>query len=128
MPQTPRHESKLPGWALRRFVERLGLGPAKRIFLTGEQIDAATMLRIGFVDEILPADAVHGRANELALVLAERAPLAVQGMKKSLNEIASGAAVPADIQECFLQSLRSKDFAEGLKAWTQKRKPIFEGV
>jgi len=112
---------------LRRFVERLGIGAAKHLFLTGEQIDAATMLRIGFVDEVVPVEAVQGRADELASVLAERAPLVVQGMKTSLNEIASGTAVPSAIQGRFLQSLLSKDVAEGLKAWAEKRKPNFIG-
>ncbi len=46
-----------PG-GIRRYVARLGVGAAKKLFLTAERIDATEMLRIGYLDEVVPADAL----------------------------------------------------------------------
>ena len=66
---------------MRRYVARLGLGAAKRLFLTGERQDTAALLRMGYLDEAVPAERLMGRVQELAAVLAANAPIAVQGMK-----------------------------------------------
>lgn len=112
---------------LRRYVERTGLGAAKHLFLTGEPIDAQAMLRVGFLNEVVPLDRLKARVDELATVLANGAPLSVQGMKASLNDIARGTADASAVQARFGGSLRSTDVAEGLAAWTERRQPRFAG-
>ncbi|MEJ1975309.1 MAG: enoyl-CoA hydratase-related protein [Acetobacteraceae bacterium] len=75
---------------LQRYVTRLGLGAAKWLFLTAEPLDAAGLLRIGYLDELVPPERLDARVAELAAILAANAPLPVQGMKAALNAIARG--------------------------------------
>jgi enoyl-CoA hydratase/carnithine racemase len=110
---------------LRRYVTRLGLGAAKRLFLTAEKIDADELLRIGFLDALVPADQLMPRVDSLAERLAAHAAAAVQGMKRALNDIAAGTADAAEITRAWRESIRSAEVAEGLAALSEKRKPKF---
>src|SRR4029077_18087656 len=76
---------------IRRCVTRLGVGAAKRLFLTAQPIDAAEMLRIGYIDEVVSPHELMPRAEALAEALAANAPLAVAGLKRAINEAAAGA-------------------------------------
>ncbi|MGE0717911.1 MAG: enoyl-CoA hydratase/isomerase family protein [Alphaproteobacteria bacterium] len=109
----------------RRYVERLGLAAAKRLFLTGETLDSAEMLRIGYLDAVVPADRLAERVDALAASLATGAPAAVAGMKRTLNAIARGALDPAAADAAYAASIRSEDAAEGVRAWQEKRPPVF---
>jgi enoyl-CoA hydratase len=113
-----------PG-GLRRYATRLGLGPAKRLFLAAEKIDAEELLRIGFLDALVPVGELAAHVDALAERLASHAPAAVQGMKRALNAIAAGTADAAEIARAWRASLRSADVAEGLAAHAEKRKPRF---
>ncbi|HEY4250708.1 MAG TPA: enoyl-CoA hydratase/isomerase family protein [Roseomonas sp.] len=115
-----------PG-GLQRYVSRLGVNNAKRLFLTAEKLNAEEMLRIGFLTELLPPDRLEARTQELATTLAEGAPLAVQGMKSALNAIARGDADLAAIEAASRASKHSADIKEGRAAWLGKRPPRFEG-
>lgn len=112
---------------LQRAVSRLGLGPAKRLFLLAEPVGTEELLRIGFLDEAVPAEQLGARVADRAALLSERAPLAVQGMKAALNDFARGDADVAAIDERQRQSQRSADLAEGRAAWLEKRAPRFSG-
>lgn len=115
-----------PG-GLQRYVSRLGLNNAKRLFLTAEKLGAEEMLRIGFLTELLPPDRLEARVRELAATLADNAPLAVQGMKAALNAIARGDADLAEIEAASRASKHSADIQEGRAAWLEKRTPRFMG-
>ena len=54
---------------IRRYVTRLGVGAAKKLFMTAQPIDAEEMLRIGYLDEIVPADQLMARVEALAATL-----------------------------------------------------------
>jgi enoyl-CoA hydratase/carnithine racemase len=110
---------------LRRYVERLGLTESKRLFLTGEQVDTATMLRIGFLSEVSPPDGLKDRLRTIAGLLAQRSPMSVRGLKESLNSIARGTADPSVLNAKFFASLGSPDAKEGLRAWTEQRPARF---
>jgi len=113
-----------PG-GLRRYVTRLGLGAAKRLFLAAEKIDAEELLRIGFLDALVPAGELATRVDALAERLAAHAPAAVQGMKRALNAIAAGTADETAIARAWREGMRSADVAEGLAAHAEKRQPKF---
>jgi len=110
---------------LQRFVERLGPGAAKRIFLTAEPLGAAELLRLGYLDDLVAADELASRVDALAATLALNAPSAVQAMKRALNAIAAGAADASAIDRAFAASLVSPDVAEGLGAYRARRDPAF---
>ncbi len=112
---------------MRRYVTRLGLGPAKRLFLTGLPMGAHELLKIGYLDELVRADELTARADAFAALLASLAPLAVRGMKRALNAIARGNPDPAEVDAVVLRCMRSAGLVEGLAAWKEKRAPIFRG-
>jgi enoyl-CoA hydratase len=112
---------------LRRAVTRMGLGAAKRLFLTGEALDDAALLRSSYLDELLRAADLPGRTAELAAVLAGNAPLAVAGMKRTLNEVARGAFDEGVARQRAQASFRTADFGEGFAALLAKRPPKFQG-
>src|SRR3546814_6410189 len=68
---------------LRRYATRLGLSTAKRLFLAAQPVEAEEMLRIGFVDELVPAGELATRVDAPAELLAANAPPAVQGIGRA---------------------------------------------
>ena len=115
------------GRGLQRFVSRLGLNAAKKLFLTASRIDAAEMLACGFLTEIVAADRLQARVAELADQIAMLAPIALFGVKRALNEIARGALDAGGLAARIEESARSADLQEGLRAWQEKRPPRFTG-
>jgi enoyl-CoA hydratase/carnithine racemase len=110
-----------------RYVSRLGLNQAKRLFLTCEKILAPEMLSIGFLNEIVPADTLYTRVDALSAQLASMAPIALAGIKKHLNQIARGELDDAAIRAAVLHSEQSQDMKEGALAWKEKRAANFTG-
>lgn len=116
-----------PPGGLKRAVTRLGLGPAKRLFLATETMDAPELLRVGFLDWLVAADALARRAAELVDTISGLAPTAVRGMKRALNEIANGELDRAAAVERSGASFFSRDHEEAKAAMAEKRKPLFTG-
>src|SRR3954447_16641034 len=73
---------------IERYVSRLGIAAAKKLFLTAQPIDTAELLRIGYLDEAVPSEELPVRIDALATALAASAPLAVAGLKRAINETA----------------------------------------
>ena len=112
---------------MRRLAGRLGPGPARRLLLAAEEIDADGLLRIGYLDWLVAPGEFVARTDALAETLAGLAPRAVQGMKRALVEISRGALDEARVADEILATFGSDDFAEGLEAFAEKRKPRFTG-
>lgn len=112
---------------LRRYVSRLGLNAAKRLFLTAERIGAAEMVRIGYLTEAVPAAELDARVDALAERIAAMAPLAVQGTKRALDEIARGELDRVMLEARVDACKESEDLKEGLRAFREKREPVFQG-
>jgi len=112
---------------LERYVSRLGVDQAKRLFLTAEKIDAREMQAIGFLTHLTSPDALHESAAQLAATLAAMAPLALLGMKKNLNRIARGTLDADDLRRDIERTAASRDLLEGRAAWAEKRPPRFSG-
>lgn len=110
-----------------RYVSRLGLNHAKRLFLTAEKIDADEMKEIGFLTELVSPDDLSARVDQLTHQLASMAPLALLGIKKHLNLIARGQLDEETIKQAVLFSEQSEDIKEGAAAWKEKRAAIFKG-
>lgn len=112
---------------MRRYVERLGLAAAKKLFLVGEPMPCGEMLAIGFLDELVAPDALAARVDALARTIEGNAPAVLAGMKRHLNLISRGSYDPAAIAAGNAASLRSDDLAEGLAALKENRAPRFGG-
>jgi enoyl-CoA hydratase/carnithine racemase len=113
---------------LERYVSRLGLATAKRVLLTADRLDAAAMLACGYLDRLAPSvEALPSLLDELTATLAGMAPLALLGMKKHLNRIASDMLVEDELARDIAESDASEDLREGALAWQQKRDPVFQG-
>lgn len=110
-----------------RYITRLGLNNAKRLFLTCEKIESAEMLSIGFLTEIVAPDVLFTRVDQLSEQLASMAPLALFGIKKHLNLIARGELNETEIRSAVAISEKSNDMKEGALAWKEKRSPTFKG-
>lgn len=108
-----------------RYVSRLGVAAAKRLFLTAQKVAAAELLRIGYLDACVPAAELDARVDALAAMLAANAPRAVAAMKRSLNEISRGSADASVIDARHHDSLRGEELKEGSAAFAQKRAPRF---
>jgi enoyl-CoA hydratase len=110
---------------IRRYVTRLGVDNAKRLFLTAEKIDAREMLRIGYLTELVPPEALDETVDRLASQLAGNAPIAMRGMKRTINEIARGELDEAAADRRARESMHGAEIAEGIRAFTEKRPPKF---
>ena len=110
---------------IRRYVSRLGLDNAKKLFLTAEKIGAAEMLRIGYLTAMVPTGALDQEVDRLAALLAGNAPAAMRGMKRTINEFARGQLDEAAADRRHRDSMRSAEITEGIKAFAEKRPPKF---
>jgi enoyl-CoA hydratase/carnithine racemase len=110
---------------IARYVSRLGADNAKKLFLTAEKIDAPEMLRIGYLTAMVPGEALDGEVDRLATLLAGNAPVAMRGMKRTINEIARGELDESAADGRARDSMRSVEIKEGIRAFTEKRPPKF---
>ena len=113
---------------LERYVSRVGLDNAKRLFLTAERVDAPTLRAMGFLTHLEDdQDALQAAAERLSDTLRQMAPLAMLGMKKHLNRIARGVLDPEALRQDMRRAAASQDLREGQAAWAEKRAPKFSG-
>jgi len=112
---------------LSRYVSRLGLSAAKRLFLLAETLPADELLRIGYLDVLVPPDQLDTAVESIATPLRGNAPLALRGMKCSLNELAHGQADDDRLRQREDRCAQSADLQEGLAALAQKRPARFSG-
>lgn len=117
-----------PEKGLGRFISRVGLGAAKRILLAVETFDANALVQMGFVDYLVPREELAARTAQLARDLAALAPLSVQNMKRSLNEMARGAVDSEAIKRRIALCWNSQDHREATKAMAEKRPAVFQQI
>jgi enoyl-CoA hydratase/carnithine racemase len=110
---------------IRRYVSRLGADNARKLFLTTQKIGAAEMLRIGYLTAMMPAEALDDEVDKLATILAGNAPVAMRGMKRTINEIARGELDGDAADQRHRDSMRGAEIKEGIKAFAEKRPPKF---
>jgi enoyl-CoA hydratase len=110
---------------IARYVSRLGVDNAKKLFLTAQKITAPEMLRIGYLTAMVPLESLDEEVDRLATILAGNAPLAMRGMKRAINEFARGKFDEGAADLRHRESMRSAEIKEGIKAFAEKRPPKF---
>ncbi|MGD0682574.1 MAG: enoyl-CoA hydratase-related protein [Terracidiphilus sp.] len=113
----------------QRLTRLVGRSDGLKLLLTGAIIDSQEALRIGLVDEVLPASELMQRAEALAQEIAANAPLAVAETMRAVDE---GFDLPLDLA-LLRESVRfgglcaTNDKNEGVQAFLEKRPPVWKG-
>ena len=115
--------------ALKNLVDLIGVGAAKDLFYTARRIDAAEALRLGLVSRVSAPDALPALLAEYSGSIGENAPLTLFAAKAIVGEILkpSPELDAARCTELILRCFKSEDYAEGRRAFMDKRKPTFKG-
>ncbi|CAF0841687.1 unnamed protein product [Adineta steineri] len=118
----------------QRLPRLIGVAKAKELIYTGRILDGQQAYEFRLVNEVVKqnaqSDAAYQRSLEIAREIAQQGPLAVRMAKQAINK---GSEVDLqtglDVEEgCYDTVLTSEDRIEGLKAFQEKRKPIYKGV
>jgi len=119
-----------PDWGGIYFLPRLvGYAKAAELIMSGEIVDAAEALRLGLVNRVVPAAELRPATEKLAGRIARNAPLPIAFAKRGLQSFGHWDLAHAlDYEVYVLEVLRkSRDVAEGIAAFLEKRDPDFEG-
>jgi enoyl-CoA hydratase len=120
----------IPGFGgTQRLALRIGVAKARELIYLGRVIDAGEALRIGLVDRVVAADQLMPEAARLAAELAGRAPVALRQAKRLVGAAAQAviAAALAHEVDAFATTFASEDRSEGLRAFLEKRAPVWKG-
>jgi enoyl-CoA hydratase/carnithine racemase len=112
-----------------RLPRAIGVARAKEIILTGRRVGAAEALSMGLVSRVAPAGGLRVVALELAGLVARNAPVSIRQAKRAVD-----GGLHLDLDQAldhenamYQDCLKTKDRVEALRAFAEKRKPIFTG-
>jgi enoyl-CoA hydratase/carnithine racemase len=120
----------IPGWGgSQRLPRMIPFGKAAELLLMGKRIDANEALNLNVVSKVVPQKDLMATAKEWANQICECAPLAVRAAKEAMMRgidmtLADGLKLESELGR---KVTSSKDFAEGRKAFAEKRKPNYKG-
>ena len=116
---------------IAQFVQVLGLGRAREVFFAARTYRGAEVQAMGLVDHLVPRSELQATTYALAEEIAGNAPLALKGIKRTLNLIEAAAPLGAEARReseaLMAAAFQSEDIKEGQLAFIEKRKPYFVG-
>lgn len=112
------------------FLQRvMAKGRLRRMLLTGERVSAAEMLRLGVIDECVPAAELMPTALALARTISAKSPVAVRMIKQSFGTVENMSLRDGYRyeQDTIIELSRTDDAREAQAAFLEKRPPVFKG-
>lgn len=117
---------------LRRFIDAIGAPRTRELFLLARYIDAPTALAWGLINATCSAEELESQSVATAGELAANAPLSQLGNKRVIAALLQEhSRLPADLEEELIElrraSFASSDMREGMRAFAEKRPPVWRG-
>lgn len=116
---------------IRKFLNLIGLGYTKEMFLIGNPVDAQKAEKIGLVNTVKTTEGIEEYTMNLAEEIAANAPLSMKTMKYMINKWQNNQNLTESQQDALttmiLEVQNSSDYKEGQKAFSEKRAPKFTG-
>ncbi|MDX9788496.1 MAG: enoyl-CoA hydratase [Desulfobacterales bacterium] len=113
----------------QRLPRLVGRGKAKELIFTGRRVSAQEALQIGLVNQVCPQETLLNESLKMAAKICENGPIAIEQAKYAINcgleaDLQTGLAIESN---AYWITIPTQDRIEGLSAFREKRKPVYQG-